>query len=95
MSHWPDQATQAFGSWEREKKSKRYRYWPMLRSAKDDFVRLTKQEVEVSDTDPGAFFYYLKQTYGLQVATVDGNITAEHAVVDEKKYLLFLLKYSQ
>jgi hypothetical protein len=93
MSQWPDQATRAFESWEREKKSKRYRYWSMLRSAKDEFIKITQQEAEESDTDPGAFFYYLKQTYGLQVETVDGNIAAEHVVVDEKKYLMFLMKF--
>jgi hypothetical protein len=65
----------------------------MLQSAKDEFIKITQQEAEESDTDPGAFFYYLKQTYGLQVETVDGNIAAEHVVVDEKKYLMFLMKF--
>jgi hypothetical protein len=45
MSQWPDQATRAFESWEREKKSKRYRYWSMLRSAKDEFIKITQQEM--------------------------------------------------
>jgi hypothetical protein len=93
MNRWPDQATRAFDEWDRERKTKRYRYWKMLRSAKDEFIKLTQQDAEESNTDSGAFFYYLKQTYGLQIETVDGNIGAEYAVVDEKKYLLFLMKF--
>jgi hypothetical protein len=95
MSHWPDQATQASESWEREKKSKRYRYWSMLRSAKAEFIKATDQESIGYVTDPGAFYHYLKQIYGLQVETIDGKVTDDYAVVDEKKYLLFLIKFSQ
>jgi hypothetical protein len=40
-----------------------------------------------------AFFYYLKQNYGLQVETVDGKITGDYAVVNEQKYLIFLMKF--
>jgi hypothetical protein len=93
MIRWPDQATRAFDEWDRERKTKRYQYWSMLRSAKNEFVKITQQDAEGSDTDPGAFFYYLKQTYGLQIETVDGNIAAEYAVIDEKKYLMFLMKF--
>ena len=77
-----------------KQKKKRDQYWTMLFRARQDFLTLTTQAWEY-DTDPGAFFYFLKQNYGLQVATLDGKITSEYAVVDEKKYLLFLLKYSQ
>ena len=81
--------------WVTEQKTKRYRYWSMLRSAKYEFIKLTQQETAEFDADDGAFFYYLRQNYGLQVATIDSNITEEYAVIDEKKYLLFLLKFSQ
>lgn len=77
-----------------EQRKKRDQYWAMLYSARQDFLILTDQAWEY-DIDPGAFFYFLKQNYGLQVATIDGQITGEYAIVDEKKYLLFLLKYSQ
>lgn len=77
-----------------EQRKKRDQYWRMLFKARQDFLILTSQAYEY-DVDPGAFFYYLKQNYGLQVATIDGQITGEYAIIDEKKYLLFLLKYSQ
>ena len=93
MSKDSDQATRAFEDWERERKTKRYRYWAMLRSAKDEFMRVTEQESIDYTTDPSAFYHYLKQHYGLQVETMDSRITSEYAVVDEKKYLLFLMKF--
>ena len=86
---WADQL------WATEQKTKRYRYWSMLRSAKNEFVELTQHAPAEFDVDDGAFYYYLKQNYGLQVATIDSKITSDYAVIDEKKYLLFLLKFSQ
>jgi len=79
-----------------KQKKKRDQYWAMLFRARQDFLILTSQaSIEYDIVDPDAFFYFLKQNYGLQVATVDGKITSEYAVVDENKYLLFLIKYSQ
>ena len=79
----------------REQREKRDQYWRMLFQARQDFLALTAQASIEYDVDPGAFFYFLKQNYGLLVETVDGQITGDYAIVDEKKYLLFLLKYSQ
>lgn len=77
-----------------EHRRKRDQYWRMLYLARQDFLILTTQVCDY-DVDPGAFFYYLKQNYGLQAATIDGQITGDYTIFDEKKYLLFLLKYSQ
>lgn len=79
----------------KEQREKRNQYWRMLYHARQDFLILTAQSSLEYDVDPGAFFYYLKQNYGLQVNTIDGQITGDYVVIDEKKYLLFLLKYSQ
>lgn len=79
-----------------EQRKKRDQYWAMLFRARQDFLTLTAQaSVEYDIVDPRAFFHFLKQNYGLQVDTVDGKITSEYTVIDENKYLLFLLKYSQ
>ena len=93
MIQWPDQATQAVESWEREKKSKRYRYWSMLRSARTEYFSLVGQAAEYEGWSEGGFNYYLKQQYGLQVTMIDGKIAGEYAVIDEKKYLFFLIKF--
>lgn len=76
-----------------EQRKKRDRYWTMLYEARQEFLRLTDQARLECDVDPGAFFYYLKQNYGLQVEMIDDKITGEYAVVDEKKYLIFLMKF--
>jgi hypothetical protein len=80
-----------------EQREKRDQYWAMLYQARQDFLffMLSGRSSLEYDPDPGAFFYFLKQNYGLLVETVDGQITGDYAIVDEKKYLLFLLKYSQ
>ena len=95
MSQELDQATWAVESWEQERKTKRYRYWAMLKRAKLDFIELTEQASVEYEMGDGAFYHYLEKTYGLKVELIDGKIAGEYAVVDEKKYLLFLLKYGQ
>ena len=76
-------------------RNKRDNYWAMLHRARQEFLQLTEQAQLEYDIPSGAFFYYLTQNYGLQVETIDSNITGEYSVVDEKKYLIFLMKFSQ
>lgn len=76
-----------------EQRKKRDQYWTMLRRAKLDFIKLTDQSGEYYPDEEGAFYYYLRHNYGLQVELIDGKIAGEYAVVDEKKYLLFLMKF--
>lgn len=76
-----------------EQRKKRDRYWAMLYESRQEFLQLSKQAAPEYNTDPGDFYYYLKENYGLQVETVDGKITGDYAVVDEKKYLIFLMKF--
>jgi hypothetical protein len=76
-----------------EQRRKRDQYWAMLYNARQEFLKVTDQAPTDINMNPGAFFYYLKQHYGLQVETVDGKITGEYAVIDEQKYLLFLMKF--
>ena len=76
-----------------EQRRKRDQYWKMLYNARQEYLKLTDQEAAEFNINTSAFFYYLKQHYGLQVETVDGKITGEYTVIDEKKYLLFLMKF--
>jgi hypothetical protein len=72
-----------------EDRKKRDQYWRMLRSARHDFVGTGN-----SNTDPYAFSHYLQQNYGLRPELdAYSNYSNEYTVIDEKKYLLFLLKY--
>ena len=41
------------------------------------------------------FYDYLKEYYGIKL-TMDGdNINLDYAIIDEKKYTVFVLKFSQ
>ena len=74
-------------------RNKRDNYWAMLRAARSEFFEMTGQAAEYESWSVGGFYHYLKQNYGLQVETIDSKIIGEYAVVDEKKYLTFLLKF--
>lgn len=78
-----------------EHRKKRNQYWSMLRRAKLDFIKLTDQACIEYEIGEDAFYYYLRQNYGLQVELIDGQIAGDYIIVDEQKYLLFLLKYGQ
>ena len=76
-----------------EQRRRRDQYWRMLYQARQEYLKLTDQEAAEFNINSSAFFYYLKQQYGLEVETIDGKITGEYAVINEKKYLLFLIKF--
>jgi hypothetical protein len=77
-----------------KQRRKRNQYWMMLYNARQEYLKLTDQQgVAEFNMNTSAFFYYLKQNYGLQVETVDGKITGDYAVVNEQKYLIFLMKF--
>jgi hypothetical protein len=81
-------------SWHQEQKSKRWQYWKMLRSAHADYIKLTEQCGIESEMGHGAFEYYLRHYYGIQTELIDGNISGNYNIIDEKKHLIFLIKYS-
>ena len=87
-------ADEAFRIWEETKKQDRFRYWRMLKLAKFDFIELTDQGEIDYKFDDGAFYYYLQRKYGLKPEIIDGKIGQHYTVVDEKKYMMFVLKYS-
>jgi hypothetical protein len=64
----------------------------MLERANHDW----RAQMDMHSSDPGelgAFAYWLKQQYGLEIELIDGNIGAARNIVNEKKYTIFLLKY--
>ena len=46
-----------------------------------------------TDFDAYDFEDYLEQKYGVKMNIVNGNITDGYEIVDEKLYLIFLLKW--
>jgi len=71
-----------------EDRIRRQQYWAMLRRARDDF-----SETGNLYTDPYAFSHHLQKIYGLRPELDGSSNYTSYTVIDEKKYLLFLLKY--
>ena len=73
------------------RRQKRDQYWRSLGKARDEYNSLV-DGTEYNDGAPG-FYYFMQANYGLQPEILDGKFGPEYNVVDEKKYLLFLMKY--
>ena len=74
-------------------KEKRDQYWQMLYRARQDFLKLMNIAGIDIEIDMGGFGYFLKEKYGFQPELIDGSISANYIITDEKKYTMFLLKY--
>jgi hypothetical protein len=70
-----------------EQRKNRWNYWEALKKVRKEYMAQNKQ-FDVYD-----FEDYLTGQYGLKMNIVGGNITDGCEIVDEKKYLIFLLKF--
>ena len=70
-----------------EKRKNRWNYWEALKKVRREYMAQNK------DFDAYDFEDYLIGQYGLKMNIVNGNITDGYEIVDEKKYLIFLLKF--
>jgi hypothetical protein len=75
-----------------ENRSKRNQWWERIWRAKADYELLI-QETALSSEQVSAFRYYMKQHYGIEMELIDGMVTSNYFIIDEKKYTIFLLKY--
>ena len=73
-----------------EQRKKREEYWARIRIAQEHYKKL--YGVPVSQD---LFWDWLKKEYGVAPKFFYGNISEDYEIVDEKLYLLFLLKFSQ
>ena len=70
-----------------EQRRNRWNYWEALKKVRKEYM-LQNKEFDAYD-----FEDYLVGQYGLKMNIVNGNITDGYEIVDEKKYLIFLLKF--
>jgi len=70
-----------------EQRKNRWNYWEALKKVRKEYMAQNK------DFDAYDFEDYLLGQYGLRMNIVNGNITDGYEIVDEKKYLIFLLKF--
>ena len=70
-----------------DRRKNRWNYWEALKKVRREYMAQNK------DFDAYDFEDYLIGQYGLKMNIVNGNITDGYEIVDEKKYLIFLLKF--
>lgn len=74
-----------------EFRKKRWDYWAALKQIRKEYMA----DMKSLDGQFDAFDFedYIEANYGIKMNIVDGNITDGYKIMDEKKYLIFLLKY--
>ena len=65
----------------------RWKYWEALKKVRVEYMG-NKTNFDAYD-----FEDYLEKKYGVKMNIVNGNITDGYEIVDEKLYLIFLLKW--
>jgi hypothetical protein len=70
-----------------DRRKNRWNYWNALKLVRKEYMEQNKQ------FDAYDFEDYLIGQYGIKMGIIDGNITDGYQIVDEKKYLIFLLKF--
>ena len=76
---------------EMEFRKKRWDYWEALKKVRKEYM----EDVAGLNGQFDAFDFedYIEENYGIKMNIVNGNITDGYQVMDEKKYIIFLLKY--
>lgn len=67
----------------------RWDYWSALKKIRKEYMEDTAN----GEFDAFDFEDYIEANYGIKMNIVNGNITDGYKVMDEKKYIIFLLKY--
>jgi hypothetical protein len=70
-----------------EQRRNRWNYWEALKQVRKEFMAQNKE------FDAYDFEDYLIGQYGVKMNIVNGNITDGYEIVNEQKYLIFLLKF--
>ena len=70
-----------------KQRANRWKYWEALKTVRKEYME-SKNGFDVYE-----FEDYLLNKYGIRMNLVSGNITDGYEIIDEKKYLIFLLKF--
>ena len=76
-----------------DKRVARWDFWKALAKLKDEYFSI--ESVDANLVTPDAFYTWVKEQYGLELTinVMFNGITDEYRIVDEKKFLIFTLKY--
>jgi hypothetical protein len=72
-------------------RKRRWDYWAALKLVRKEYMA----DLKALDGQFDAFDFedYIEENYGIKMNIVNGNITDGYKIMDEKKYLIFLLKF--
>jgi hypothetical protein len=72
-------------------RKRRWDYWAALKLVRREYMA----DLKALDGQFDAFDFedYIEENYGIKMNIVNGNITDGYKIMDEKKYLIFLLKF--
>jgi hypothetical protein len=71
-----------------QQRKNRWHYWNALKKVRSEFME------NKTDFDAYDFEDYILSKYGVKMNIVNGNITDGYEIVDEKLYIVFLLKWT-
>jgi len=74
-----------------ELRRKKYQYWAMLKRANEEY-RQDNHHPSFSEEKAG-FEQWMRDQWGVAVAVEENGYTPYYTVVDQRKYLLFEIKY--
>ncbi len=76
---------------ELEKRQNRQKYWRALKEIRNEYLK------ETIDTDYDAvrFLTWVEEKYGFRPAMFDSYLTDDFEVVDQKKFIVYILKYGK
>lgn len=70
-----------------EERNRRNNFWATLKVLRTEF------QVEHEQFDAYVFEDWVEKKYGIKLNFVEGGIGGDYRVVDEQKYLIYLLKF--
>lgn len=72
-----------------DRRKNRWNYWSALKVVRKEYLEKKGSQ----EFDAYEFEDYLEKNYGVKMNIVEGNITDGYKIMDEKLYLVFLLKF--
>jgi hypothetical protein len=72
-----------------DRRKNRWDYWNALKLVRKEYL----EQKGSQEFDAYEFEDYLEKYYGVKMNMVNGNITDGYKIMDEKLYLIFLLKF--
>ena len=73
-----------------DKRLSRFKYWSNLRQLKQEFFN------ETQNKDHRQYLIWIENKYGFRpIETNEGMMTDDYKVVDEKLFLVYILKYGK